>query len=356
MKKSILFFALTAVMLAGCSEEKITDTFAEDSALYTTVEGFWEDNSRSTEDNRIFLEFTEDSYIFHECDIDEWQVYTYPPVEYSFERKMLNVDGAYAKIEFSSDGNTLYWITDDKTLTYSKVSRDEVLSLGVPVQDSEDKETEIPVETEPAVTSAPIEETSAITESEPVFLAEAGASGIKLYGLFGESPTIIVERDGTRDEFVQDIDSEEFSLAYCAWQDIDNDGKSEIICVIATEEKRQELIIYKSDGEHCSEFRFDSAAKLRRRVDYAIDKENNWLDFAAYGTNDIYSTSTAKAYPNGIYSITFGDVVSYELSDGKILLSAEPRANEGSYECMPEITAEVTFDGDSFELENIYLD
>lgn len=156
MLKKFLTAVLAAAMLicmAGCSDYVMT---AEDLEKQKSIEGCWaaDDSTgyNSYDENgnivsMIVVEFTEDfKYMLHDCYLEEGYVMTYDPVEYSFEDEKFKVivDGvaSYAKVSVSEDGETMRWITDDKTDLYRRVSEEAAAALGIPEYDPENSNTE----------------------------------------------------------------------------------------------------------------------------------------------------------------------------------------------------------------------
>lgn len=393
----VLSAILTTVMLTACSEEEAVDYTEAENALQASLVGYWTDDMELfektvAEENASVsvLEFTEDyKYLWHECDFAEWQIKTYEPTEYSFEELMLKIDNngeeAFAKLELSSDGGTLYWITDEHTYDYTRVSEDIIRKIGVPEQEPENPETDVDnvaadgQNTEAADKKDDIELDGNTSPSgyvlDPTYKLEGDinqidyenyavlikeSEGAMLYGVYpgGREPLIIIEHDGIIDEFEQDWLTPRQVLPEWEWLDADGDGEDELAVSYyvgsGTGISVEELVVYKkgSDG-HFTEHRLDAEELVDEYVNFFIENDSGWIDFAAYGTEETYSTSTAKAYPDGIESIGFGSIVSYKLEDGKIEMHTMPSAHPLRYECMPEIVARVKFDGEDFDLEYI---
>lgn len=142
MITAVIAAAATSLCMAGCSDYVMTE---EDLAMQKSIEGFWAadidtgldqfDESGNLVMVTVF-EFTEDfKYIMHECYVNDRSTLVYDPVEYSFEDGNFRVvtDGraAYAKINVSEDGQTMYWITDDGTDTYQRLTDEHVEDLGI---------------------------------------------------------------------------------------------------------------------------------------------------------------------------------------------------------------------------------
>ncbi|MGN0674784.1 MAG: hypothetical protein ACI4KG_03480 [Oscillospiraceae bacterium] len=149
IKKIAAFFTavVMALALAGCSGEYVMTE--EDLALQKSIEGYWAADT-STDYNTfdengnliclVVIEFTDDfNYIMHNCMINERYSMSYPPIPYSFEDKMFKVvnEGvpSYAKVSVSSDGSTMYWITDEGTDTYMRLDKETATSFGIPEYD-----------------------------------------------------------------------------------------------------------------------------------------------------------------------------------------------------------------------------
>lgn len=151
MVKKIFAAAVSAAMLicmAGCSGNYVMTE--EDIAVQKSIEGCWlaDDSTGYNEydGNGNFLsltavEFTSDyKYLIHVCmpgdDKASGYVMTYDPVAYSFEDKMFRVDidgiASYARVSVSEDGQTLYWITDEQTDRYKKLTKEQTAEMGIP--------------------------------------------------------------------------------------------------------------------------------------------------------------------------------------------------------------------------------
>lgn len=168
MAKKILAAAVSAVMLicmAGCSGNYVMTE--EDLAVQKSIEGLWlADDSTGYnlyDENGYFLlltavEFTSDyKYLRYECmpgdDLASGYVMTYDPVAYSFEDKMFRVDvdgvASYARVSVSEDGQTMFWITDEQTDRYIRLTDEQKIQLGIPAYDPAAwEETETATESE----------------------------------------------------------------------------------------------------------------------------------------------------------------------------------------------------------------
>ena len=376
-------------MLTACSKEEAVDYTEAENALQASLVGYWTDDlelfEKTVEEENAavsVLEFTEDyKYLWHECDFAEWQIKTYEPTKYSFDEMKLKIDNngeeAFAKLELSSDGETLYWITDEHTYDYTRVSEDVIKKIGVPKQEVEkpvqnadnsadETETEIQLNGNTSPSGYVLDPTYKFDESDTdmeftkhaVLITETG--GAMLYGVYpdGKEPLIIIEHDGVIDEFEQNWLTPRNALPNAEWMDIDNDGEDELVVDYyigsGTGFSVSELVVYEKGGDgHFTAYRLDAAELIDDYVNYFIDSENDWLDFAAYGTDEIYSTSTAKDYPNGIDEVSFGNMIGFEFNGDRVKLYTTPSTSWMMYECMPNIVADVTFDGEEFDLENI---
>lgn len=135
---------IITLCLSGCGDDYVMTE--EDLAVQKQLEGCWAaetDTGYNTFDedgNLVMLmviEFTDDfHYLMHECYMNENQTLSYEPIAYSIEEKDFKVvnDGvaSYARVNFSSDGQYLYWITDDGTDTYARLDDELVTELGIP--------------------------------------------------------------------------------------------------------------------------------------------------------------------------------------------------------------------------------
>lgn len=149
--KKIFAVVVSAVMLicmAGCSGGYVMTE--EDLAVQKSIEGYWlADDSTGYNEydaNGNFLsltvvEFTSDyKYLLHICMPGDGQasgyVATYDPIAYSFEDKMFKVDvdgvASYAKVSVSEDGQNLYWITDEQTDRYGRLTAEQAAEMGIP--------------------------------------------------------------------------------------------------------------------------------------------------------------------------------------------------------------------------------
>ena len=373
-----------AVMLTACSKEEAVDYTEAQNVLQASLVGYWTDDlalleqAVAEEKTAVsVLEFTESqSYLWHECNYDNWQIITYEPTKYSFEELNIKIENygeeAYAKLETSADGNTLYWITDDNTYDYTRVPEELIDKIGIesgkayeaeendkPVKDGLDYVLEGNTSPSGYVLDPMMEFVADIDyENHAVLIAQTG--GTRIYGVYpeGKDPIVITEGNGLIQEFKQEWLTPRQIMPKAEYIDADGDGEDELVVAYyvgsGSGVSVEELVIYKADKDGIlAAHKLDAPEIVDEYINYQIDNDNLWLDFAAYGTNEIYSTSIKKHYPDGIGSISFGNTVSYKLDDGKIEIHTMPNTNGLRYECMPEIVARVVFDGKNFELEYI---
>lgn len=140
---AVIFAAVLTVMLAGCSEYKMTP---EDLAIQNSIKGYWlaDDslgyNSYDSEGNPLsilIVEFTDDfNYFIHQCSFTDGYTMTSDPISYSFKNEKFRVDvdgvASYAKISVSGDGKTMSWITDKQTEIYHRVEEEAARAFGIP--------------------------------------------------------------------------------------------------------------------------------------------------------------------------------------------------------------------------------
>ena len=373
-------------MLTACSKEETVDYTEAENALQASLVGYWTDDLEQLEQAVAeekaavsVLEFTDNySYMWHECNYDNWQIITYEPTKYSFEELNFKIENygeeAYAKLETSADGNTLYWITDSNTYDYTRVPQELIDKIGIesgreyvpeetvdePEKDGPDYVLEGNTSPSGYVLDPMMEFVADIDyENHAVLIAQTG--GTRIYGVCPEGKDyslVIIEGNGLIQEFKQDWMTPRAIMPTAEYIDADGDGEDELVVAYyvgsGTGISIEELVIYKADEDGIlTAHKLDAAEIIDEYINYQIDNDNLWLDFAAYDTSEIYSTSIKKDYPDGIESIGFGSTVSYKLDDGKIEIHTKPSAYPLRYECMPEIVARVTFDGKDFDLEYI---
>lgn len=371
-------------MLTACSKEETVDYTEAENALQASLVGYWTDDLEQLEQAVAeessavsVLEFTDNyCYLWHECNYDNWQIITYEPTKYSFDNMNFKIENygeeAYAKLETSSDGSTLYWITDDNTYDYTRVPQELIDKIGIESGKAYEPEETV---TEPEGPDYVLEGNTSPSgyvldpmmefvpdidfENHAVLIAQTG--GTRIYGVCPvgkDYSLVIIEGNGLIQEFKQDWLTPRQIMPTVEYIDADDDGEDELVAAYyvgsGTGVSIEELVVYEADEDGIlTAHKLDAAELIDEYVNYQIDNENLWLDFAAYGTNEIYSTSIKKDYPDGIKEIGFGNTVSYKLDDGKIEIHTTPSAYPSRYECMPEIVAKVTFDGGDFDLEYI---
>ncbi len=382
---AVLLSAALAAMLTACSKEETVDYTEAEAALQASLVGYWTDDLElleqavAEESSAVsVLEFTDNyCYLWHECNYENWQIITYEPTRYSFEDMKFKIENygeeAYAKLETSGDGDTLYWITDDNTYDYRRVPQELIDKIGIESGKAYEPEETVD-ETEKDGVEYVLEGNSSPSgyildpmmeyvagidyENHAVLIAQTG--GTRIYGVCPENGTsiVIIEGNGLIQEFKQSWLTPRAIMPAAEYLDADGDGEDELVVSYyvgsGTGISIEELVVYKADENGIlTAYRLDSEELIDEYINYQIDNDNLWLDFAAYGTNEIYSTSIKADYPDGIENISFGNTVSYELDEGKITIHTRPNTSGLFYECMPEIVADVAFDGDDFELEHI---
>lgn len=297
-------------MLTACSKEKKAEFTEAENALQASLIGYWTDDMvmferTVAEENGsvMVLEFTEDyNFFWHECDFSGWQIKTYEPTRYSFEEMKLRIDSngeeAYAKLEISGDGNTLYWITDENTYDYERVSEETIRKIGVPDSNPE-KETDMTASSEnttetekpadgiispggylldPTVKFDPSDSDMEFTE-HAVLIAET--DDIRIYGIYPyeKEPVVFIEHDGMIDEFEQNWMTPRRVLPAVMHSDIDGDGKKELAVSYYTGSGAginiEELVVYKAeDNGHFTDYHLDAEEIIDDYVNYIIDNED----------------------------------------------------------------------------------
>lgn len=133
------------IALAGCSYV-MTE---EDLAIQKSIEGYWAADNKTGyntyDENGIItsmmvVEFVDEfKYVLHVYDVANQMVMSYPPIDYSFEDKKFKVDvegvASYAEMRVSEDGNTLYWITDDRTDVFVRIPEETAREMKIPEYD-----------------------------------------------------------------------------------------------------------------------------------------------------------------------------------------------------------------------------
>jgi len=411
--------AAVALSLAGCSDYVMTE---EDLAVQKSIEGFWAADIDTGYDKFdesgnlvmvVVFEFTEDfKYIMHECFVNDRSTLVYDPIEYSFEDGNFRVvtDGrvAYAKINVSDDGQTMYWITDGKTETYKRITEEKAEELGIipydPESDAGSEDTErgsdssdnsadtsasesgsdspdtdkngasaeaaamafTPAEPDPEdieKLAGMLDPSLKYSENRPSIdisetpsvIAETEDGEIVLYGVYTDYyPLVFIEHDGVVDSFNQCWLTPRAILPQVMYEDIDGDGEKELAVSYyggsGSGVAVMDLVIYERlDDGHFSEYHFDAVNVLEKAVEYSIDSEAHTLSFRA-GDKSLNSEFTDELYPEGIEEIHWGNDIEYELNDGKITLIAAPNSS-WHYDGMPCVTAQVVYTGDNADIE-----
>lgn len=409
MLKKIFAAVVSAAMLicmAGCSGNYVMTE--EDVAVQKSIEGYWiaDDSTGYNEydGNGNFLslltvEFTSDyKYLLHVCMPGDGQasgyVMTYDPIAYSFEDKMfrVDVDGTpnYARVSVSEDGQILYWITEDQTDRYNRLTDEQAAELGIPPYDpaayeeteenSEDgsvSETEAGEVTESETgevsenTDEPVVDTNADVSADidvsnfnfdrsvtlasendvdkaPVLLWESEDGGTAVYGIYryGKEPYIFIEHDGVIDTFEQDWLTPRSIEPRFKYGDFDGDGTEELAAIYyvgsGTGVSVEQLVFYELRDGHFKSYVYDPVGFLEDVVTADIDNEAHTVTFTLTTNGDSVSYDTAEDYPNGIEQIGWGSNIGYEFDENNVILTAHPSVNL-SYECMPKITAKVWY-------------
>ena len=410
--KKIFAAVVSAVMLicmAGCSDNYVMTE--EDIAVQKSIEGCWlaDDSTGYNEydGNGNFLaltavEFTFDyKYLIHVCMPGDGQasgyVITYDPVAYSFEDKMfrVDVDGIfnYARVSVSDDGQTLYWITDEQTDRYNRLTKEQAAEMGIPEYDpaaweeteensddgdvteseagdvtesetgsvSENAEEGAPVVNSNVDVSADIDVSdfnfdrsvtlaseNAEVDKTPVLLWNSEDVGIAVYGiyLYGKEPYIFIEHDGVIDTFEQDWFTPRSIEPRFKYGDFDGDGADELAAIYyvgsGTGVSIEELVFYELRDGHFKSYAYDPVGFLEDVVTADIDNEAHTVTFTLTTNGDSVSYDTAEDYPNGIEQISWGSNIGYEFDGNDVILTAHPSVNL-FYECMPKITAKVWY-------------
>ncbi|MDE5991729.1 MAG: hypothetical protein K2G87_01625, partial [Oscillospiraceae bacterium] len=373
----------------------------------------------------LVVEFTEDfHYLMHVCLIKEGYSLSYPPTAYSFEKQQFKVvtDGvaSLAKVSVSDDGQTMYWITDEKTDTWVRLDKETAAGLGIPeysaelwvtdengnfvnetnmeVSVTDNSATEAPngesdtdtednaaaqaavnyyEQSEPYSGTADIDPTAfkfdksvkfdmgnAEFENAPVFLAETEDGEAAVYGMYpsGKEPCIFIEHDGVTDVFEQDWLTPRNVLPIFMHEDIDRDGEKELAAVYYTGSGTgisvEELVFYELRDGHFKSYAYDPIGFLEDVVTADIDNEAHTVTFTLKTNGESVSYDTSEDYPDGIDHIGWGSNIGYEFDGNNIILTAHPSVNL-FYECMPKITAKVWYwdvGGAEMGLEDITID
>ncbi|MDE6709682.1 MAG: YgdI/YgdR family lipoprotein, partial [Oscillospiraceae bacterium] len=379
MVKKIFAAVVSAVMLicmAGCSGKYVMTE--EDIAVQKSIEGYWlaDDSTGYNEydENGYFtaltaVEFTSDyKYLLHICMPGDGQadgyVMTYDPVAYSFEDKMFRVDvdgiASYARVSVSEDGQTLFWITDDQTDRYNRLTAEQAAAMGIPEYDpAAYEETEANSEAgditgnETGMVSENAEEGAPVVNSNldlsedidvsnfnfdrsvtlasenveidktPVLLWESEDGEFAVYGiyLYGKEPYIFIEHDGVIDTFEQAWNTPRRILPIAAYADYDGDGEKELAVSYyvgsGTGVSIEELVIYEKDSDgHFTEHRFEAPEDiLNEKLTVEIDEENTSVNFTFDGKSITKNYGEGFEYIKNILSkqeeaeFRFGDII-----------------------------------------------
>lgn len=411
---AVLTAAALTLCMAGCSKYVMTE---EDLAIQKSLVGYWAADVGTgynvfSEDGTLtemmVVEFTEDfHYLMHPVLISEGYSLSYPPVAYSFEKKQFKVvtDGvaSFAKVSVSDDGQTMYWVTNEKTDTWLRIDKDTASSLGIPEYSAEswvtdengdfvNETTEASV-SENSATEAPDGDSDTDTEDNaaaqaavnsygqsrlfgetadidpaafkfdksvkfdmgnadfenvPVFLAETEDGEAAVYGMYpsGKEPCIFIEHDGVVDVFEQDWLTPRRIEPRFKYGDFDSNGTNELAAIYyvgsGTGVSVEELVFYKLSDGHFKSYAYDPVEFLEDAVTAEIDNEAHTVTFTLKTSGESVSYDTSEDYPNGIEKIGWGSNIGYEFDGSDIILTAHPSVNS-FYECMPRITAKVWY-------------
>lgn len=434
MTKKILAAVISAVMLicmAGCSGDYVMTE--ADIAVQKSIEGYWlaDDSTgyNSYDGNGNFLsltavEFTSDyKFLVHECmpgdsEADGY-VMTYSPVNYTIEDKMFKVDEDgtpnYARISVSDDGQILFWITDDQTDRYNRLTEEQAIEMGITPYDSAAwEETEaIPVEsgtgdtvsdgetgsettesgadteteTETGSVSENTEEGAAVVntnidvskfnfdrsvtlasenadiDNAPVLLWESEDGMTAVYGiyLYEKEPYIFIEHDGIIDTFEQDWFTPRSIEPRFKYGDFDGDGTEELAAIYyvgsGTGVSVEELVIYeKGEDGHYTAHKFESPEDiLNEKLTVEIDKENTSAAFNFDGQSVTHNYGEGFEFMEEILSkgeeFHFGDIVSYSFNDDGSIALASSLGLQTLFYAA-DVTADVEYRDGNFMLTN----
>ncbi|MDE6595441.1 MAG: YgdI/YgdR family lipoprotein [Oscillospiraceae bacterium] len=424
MKKifAVIVSAVMLICLAGCSGNYVMTE--DDIAVQKSIEGYWlaDDSTGYNEydGNGNFLaltvvEFTSDyKYLLHVCMPGDGQadgyVMTYDPIAYSFEDKMfrVDVDGTpnYARVSVSEDGQIMYWITEDQTDRYNRLTDERAAELGIPPYDPaywEEKNSKEENVTEPEAGDVTESETGSVSENNaegsaadamspavpdpeekdynlldytldpsvkfdisgegsdhtknPVVIAETEDGEIVLYGIYidGKYPFVFIEKDGSimhdgmTNIYEQAWLTPRNILPQIMYSDIDSDGEKELAVSYyvgsGTGISVEQLVIYemREGGYFSSGFEFDAADMLESAVSVSFDNIAHTVTFTLLTNGESVSYDTLEDYPNGLDSVEWGSNIGYKFDGNEIILTAHPSANLLSYEGMPKITAKIAY-------------
>lgn len=412
---AVLTAAALTLCMAGCSKYVMTE---EDLAIQKSLVGYWAADvgtgynvfsEEGTLTEMMVVEFTEDfHYLMHPVLIDEGYALSYPPIAYSFEKQQFKVvtDGvaSFAKVSVSDDGQTMYWVTDEKTDTWLRLNKEAAAALGIPEYSAEawvtdesgnfvnETNTEA-LATDNSDTDAPDAESGSNTEDNaaaqaavnyygqselsgeaadidpaafkfdksvkfdmenaefentPVFLAETEDGEAAVYGMYpsGKEPCIFIEHDGVVDVFEQSWLTPRNILPIFMHEDIDGDGEKELAAAYYTGSGTgisvAELVFYELRDGHFKSYAYDPVGFLEGVVTAEIDNDAHTVTFTLKTSGESVSYDTSEDYPDGIDHIGWGSNIGYEFDGNDVILTAHPSVNL-FYECMPRITAKVWY-------------
>lgn len=430
MLKKVLAAVISAAMLicmAGCSGNYVMTE--EDLAVQKSIEGCWlaDDstgyNSYDGSGNFLSLtaiRFTPDyKYLVYECMPGDEQadgyVRTYNPVEYKIEEKMFRVDvdgvASYARVSVSEDGQYLYWITDEQTDKYNRLTEEQAAAMGIPEYDpaawteteavsesvpesvsesgevTDNSETAAETESETDTVSENTEEDAAVVNTNidvskfnfdrsnkfdfgngdcnntPALLWESEDGGTAAFGMYidEKEPYIFIEHDGVTDAFEQDWLTPRSIEPRFKYGDFDSDGADELAAIYyvgsGTGVSVEELVIYeKGEDGHFTGHKFESPENiLNEKLTVEIDKENTSAAFNFDGQSVTHNYGEGFEFVEEILSkgeeFHFGDIVSYSFNDdGSIALASSLGLQTLFYAA--DVTADVEYRDGNFTLTN----
>lgn len=383
MSKKILAAVISAVMLiclAGCSDNYVMTE--DDLAIQKAIEGYWladdstgynEYDENGSYASLTVMEFTND----YRCLVhtytpgneeDNGYIMTSKPIDYTFRDKMFRVDtdgvASYAKITVSEDGENLFWITDEQTDKYRKLTKEQAVAIGIPEYSAEawerhdqngltagESNTETEAETESE--SGTVSENNAESSSDEAqalnnlvlnpdikyiptlshddyrnyVIAEPENSGITLYGMYG-TDNVIIEHDGVTDIFKQKWYSDNFAVQpEAGYADYDGDDEKEL------------AVIYDM---------YDGDVKPDLLVLYKKGADGRFAEYKFENVKEVAQSEFERA------EAVFGDIIHFDIT------SFQPAGDIIEFAAMPEfskngsryISAVVTYGEDGFGLTN----
>lgn len=431
MSKKILSAVISAVMLiclAGCSDNYVMTE--DDLAIQKAIEGYWladdstgynEYDENGSYASLTVMEFTND----YRCLVhtytpgneeDNGYIMTSKPIDYTFRDKMFRVDtdgvASYAKITVSEDGENLFWITDEQTDKYRKLTKEQAVAIGIPEYSAEawerhdqngltagesNTETEAETESESGTVSENNAESSSVInpnanvsgdidvskfnfdrsvtlasenadiDSVPVLLWESGDGTAAIYGiyLYEKEPYIFIEHGGVIDTFEQDWLTPRRIEPIFKFDDFDRDGADELAASYyigsGTGVSVDQLVIYKKgeDG-HFTAHKFESPESvLNEKLTVEYDEENTSVTFNFDGQSVTHNYGEEFQWIKEILTkqeeaeFRFGDIVSYSFEGDKITLSSSAGLLTRFYAV--GITADVEYADGKFTLTNFKL-